>query len=105
MASAPAFAVAIAAPAAAACASSSIEELFQQWQANSVTSDDGMLDEEREALCDEYRRLQVAIIGAVPTTAREVAMQFWCDCDSGSSHHSEGFQARMLALAGVEAVS
>jgi hypothetical protein len=82
--------------------SSQIETLFGQWQANSVTSDNGMSDAEREALCDEYRRLQVAIVSAVPTTAREVAMQFWCDCDSGGSDHSESFKARMRQLAGIE---
>ena len=80
---------------------SPIAELFRQWQENGATSFDGMSDADGVAVCDEYRRLQVAIVAATPRTPRDLAMQFWCDSDGGCSTHSADFLDRMRALAGV----
>jgi len=75
-----------------------IETLFSEWLAVANGPQDP--DEDDNWGESRYVRLQAAILAAEPVTPRDVAIQFFVDCDQFGSNSSEHFDALVTRLIG-----
>jgi len=80
-----------------------IERLYAEWRAVRDRPNLQLeTDAESEASYAEYRRLQIAIVesGLLPTSARDLAIQFIVDTDFTGSHWSEHGEKIVFDLIG-----
>lgn len=85
-------------PAAAEPAPTEVEELFGKWLAVANGPQDPAEDDNWGE--SRYVRLQASILAAEPVTARDVAIQFFVDCDQFGSDFSDHFEALVKRLIG-----
>jgi hypothetical protein len=95
----PACGLAAIVPASASAATQTeIEALFDRWLVAANGPQDPAEDENWGE--SRYVRLQASIVAAEPTSARDVAIQFFVDSDQFGSENSEHFEVIVTRLVG-----
>lgn len=94
----PAVGMAPIVPAVAEPMKTEVEALFAEWLAVANRPQDPAEDDNWGE--SRYVRLQACILAAEPTTPRDVAIQFFVDCDQFGSDFSEHFEALVKRLIG-----
>ena len=99
IAGAPAVGLAASTPLLAS--SNEIERLFSEWLSVRTEDWSDLGPEEIEARYEVYAHLRDAVREIEPVSARDLAMQFYCEAEAGDSDYSDMFLDKMAALAGA----